>query len=723
MTHPLHLQWSGTFWRNDSISRVNREMFRALVTKTDISVSGLAEDVPGDDVHTWLPWHEELRRLLTERPLSPPDVVVRFTFPPMFDLLPEGQRLVLMQPWEYGRIPRSWVGPILDSISEVWTPSEYSRRMFVDTGIPQRMVRTLPHGIDNSVFRPDGPRFPLDRYDAETRVTFLFVGGTLWRKGIDALLQAYLGTFEPTDDVTLIVKDLGGKTFYRPTSALPLLERLAQDSSVARVRVISDDLPDQDLAALMRTVTCLVHPYRGEGFALPVLEAMACGTPVIVTDGGPTADYVTPECGWFIRASRRAEVPEWADVVNGWVLDPNIEALADVLRQVTLNTDEARERGRLAAERASEWTWQAAAEQAVTLARELATNPTGKRGLARFVNRQPLVVAWPDYRDHDDVSEVVDILATGLAGTDAQAMLRYEPGRDPVEPEVQNAVRAALAAVLQQSPSDDLRIALADDGLVALQGLSVLTAGARAVVVTAATPPELRAAAGTKAVGSAEALRMMLQGTEARPVRMTVRRDTADENIMRSVRWENEYGLPAWMPPETRVLDVGAHIGSFTVAAWERGARNIVAFEPEGENWTLLSANVAGLPGVTVCNEAVWSTTGDFVTIRPSTDPSNTGGGSAVTEFGSIPTVSLRDAIQRAGFEEIDFLKLDCEGAEFEILGAADEATLRRVRHIAGEYHDERRFTELAHRLEQWFDVAWGPRGADIGMFRATIRH
>ena len=66
------------------------------------------------------------------------------------------------------------------------------------------------------------------------------------------------------------------------------------------------DLADAEMAALYRACDVLVHPYRGEGFAMPVLEAMASGLPVIHTAGGPTDEFCPPQAGWRIRAQRRA---------------------------------------------------------------------------------------------------------------------------------------------------------------------------------------------------------------------------------------------------------------------------------------------------------------------------------------------------------------------------------------------------------------------------------
>ncbi len=72
--------------------------------------------------------------------------------------------------------------------------------------------------------------------------------------------------------------------------------------------LIDEELTSDELAALYRACDVLVHPYRGEGFAMPVLEAMACGLPAIVTGGGPTDEFCPAEAGWRIDA-RRVQLP------------------------------------------------------------------------------------------------------------------------------------------------------------------------------------------------------------------------------------------------------------------------------------------------------------------------------------------------------------------------------------------------------------------------------
>jgi len=106
---------------------------------------------------------------------------------------------------------------------------------------------------------------------------------------------------------------------------------------------------DDELAALMRGARCLVYPSLYEGFGLPVIEAMACGTPVVTSRGGATE-----------------EVAGGAAVLVD-PLDPG--AIAAGIDDATRRRDALAEAGRA---RASMFTWRRSADLVVDLWRELA---------------------------------------------------------------------------------------------------------------------------------------------------------------------------------------------------------------------------------------------------------------------------------------------------------------------------------------------------------------
>ena len=132
-------------------------------------------------------------------------------WPPNFDPVEDG-RLVLIQPWEFGALPREWIEPLNDVVDEVWVPSNWVRECFTRSGVDPERVHVVPNGIDPLVYNRKGQAMELP---TSKKFRFLFVGGTLPRKGADLLLEAYLSAFRRTDDVCLVVKELGSTTFYR----------------------------------------------------------------------------------------------------------------------------------------------------------------------------------------------------------------------------------------------------------------------------------------------------------------------------------------------------------------------------------------------------------------------------------------------------------------------------------------------------------------------------
>jgi glycosyltransferase involved in cell wall biosynthesis len=263
-------------------------------------------------------------------------VGVASQWPPDFEAPSEGP-FVLYQPWEFGEIPTAWAESIRARVDEVWTPSEYSRRSFLRAGVAPELVHVVPNGVDLERFTPVGELWPIPLRAA---TVFLFVGGTTFRKGIDLLLDAYGRAFTSADDVLLVVKGFGGGTFYRGQTAEAALEEFQSLPDAPALLAIDDEVPFDRIPSLYRAADCLVQPYRGEGFCLPVLEALACGVPAIVTDGGPTDDFARANCSWRVD-SHPIPLPEGAlpeelrPTGGGSLLEVDLDALAAAFRSAT----------------------------------------------------------------------------------------------------------------------------------------------------------------------------------------------------------------------------------------------------------------------------------------------------------------------------------------------------------------------------------------------------
>ncbi len=279
---------------------------------------------------------------------------------------PSGGPFVLYQPWEFGRIPRAWADAIRERVDEVWVPSAHVRDGYVASGIAPELVHVVPNGVDLERFTPDGParRFPTGK-----STVFLFVGGTIPRKGIDVLLSAYAAEFSAADDVCLAIKGFCSGTFYRAQTGETLISEFRADPEAPEVIFIDEEIPFGEVPSLYRAADVLVQPYRAEGFCLPALEALACGVPLIVTAGGPTDEFVSDACAWRIPATgtpipAEAFTPEGLTLTGtGFFLEPDQRALASALREAT---DPAARAARAAEARrhAEPFSWDAAAGRA-----------------------------------------------------------------------------------------------------------------------------------------------------------------------------------------------------------------------------------------------------------------------------------------------------------------------------------------------------------------------
>jgi glycosyltransferase involved in cell wall biosynthesis len=363
----------GAVTRAHSLATVNRSLAAALAEEGAVDLS-LVEVEPADPGREGAMPEGPAGRAAHRLFAGMPQVTIRHGYPPSFARPPAG-RLVVTLPWEFGPMPRDWRCAIEDGVDEVWAPSRHVREGYLASGLDPGIVRVVPNGVDPRRYRPGLEPLPLPGAPGGFR--FLFVGGLLWRKGADILLDAYRAAFTRDDDVTLVVKDFGRGGPYQPQEAEERVRAMAADPGGPRVHFVRDRLSDADIPRLYASADCLVHPYRGEGYGMTVVEAMACGLPVIVPEGGATADFCDARTALLVPSHRlvldRTRVGDLelcgpVSVIQVLTLD-----LARRMRDAYEDPEAARAVGRRAAEAVRrDHTWAAAAAIATARLRELA---------------------------------------------------------------------------------------------------------------------------------------------------------------------------------------------------------------------------------------------------------------------------------------------------------------------------------------------------------------
>jgi glycosyltransferase involved in cell wall biosynthesis len=378
--------WQGSQFVYHSLALVNRELCSRLI-KNGHELSLLPYE-PDDFVPEQDSPFAAIQRCVN-RPLSrPADVVVRHQWPPDFNPPPVGH-WVMIQPWEFGSIPSTWVEPINSLVDEMWAYTSYVRDCYVCSGVNPEKVHVVPLGVDTDMYRPGISSMSLP---TRKKFRFLFVGGTIHRKGIDLLLAAYRQTFTAQDDVCLVIKDMGGASFYQGKTAQEMIQRFSADPNAPEIVYIDSILKQVEMAELYRTCHCLVQPYRGEGFGLPIAEAMSSGLPVIVTGYGAALDFCPPDIAWLVTAQ---EVPfaicrvgDLETVSLPWLAEPGLDMLGERMRYAFANPDECKKRGHLAAEHIQKnFTWDHAVRHVETRLQGLRTKP-----VVRFKNKETVAI-------------------------------------------------------------------------------------------------------------------------------------------------------------------------------------------------------------------------------------------------------------------------------------------------------------------------------------------
>ena len=183
--------------------------------------------------------------------------------------------------------------------------------------------------------------------------------------------------------------------------------------------------------------------------------------------------------------------------------------------------------------------------------------------------------------------------------------------------------------------------------------------------------------------------------------------------ILLKSKYKREYFFPEELKPKV-IFDIGGNIGitSIYLASVFPGAL-IYTFEPLKENFELLKKNTTQFSNIEIFNFGLGAENGSFK-LYLSDDKENYGGVSFYSEvegnlsepFTECEVKNINDVIQENNISSVDLIKIDTEGAEYDILTSMKDEFLKKTSWITGELHGNRDFELLNYLNNLGFSIS-----------------
>ncbi len=242
-------------------------------------------------------------------------------------------------------------------------------------------IHFIPFGVDPDVFRPLEHR---DRLRADAELEDKFVVGCVarnqFRKQIPLLVRAFARFASQRDNALLYLH-----TDPLDGAGSNLIDLIVRYGIAEKVRItggakVTEGVSDEALCRFYNLLDVFVLPTMGEGFGLPILEAMACGLPVLATDCSAVTELVR-EHGKLIR------VKEWLNVgpYNVELAVADVGHLVELLEQLHEDPELRGELGSKGRELAEWRTWDRCSQQWIAYLEDLAPEPVSTYDTSRRV--------------------------------------------------------------------------------------------------------------------------------------------------------------------------------------------------------------------------------------------------------------------------------------------------------------------------------------------------
>lgn len=178
--------------------------------------------------------------------------------------------------WESTKYPDDFFERLF-YFDEVWVPTQWQFDCLVEQGFPKERIFIVPEGVDINRFKP------LKKYPKKDKKTFVYFGRWDYRKGTTEILKAFAEEFKDNDDVEL----LASVENPYPFDGMKSTEERVEFHKIDTKNIKFLKFPtNEEYTKYLQEADVFVSCARSEGWNLPLIEAMACGTPSIYSEWG-----------------------------------------------------------------------------------------------------------------------------------------------------------------------------------------------------------------------------------------------------------------------------------------------------------------------------------------------------------------------------------------------------------------------------------------------------
>ena len=235
--------------------------------------------------------------------------------------------------WESTEQPKGFFNKWKE-FDQMWVPSRWQADCTIAQGADPKKVKVVPEGVDVNTFYPEDPLTTLDYVDG--RFKFILFGRWEYRKSTKEIIETFLKTFTKEDPVDLI---LAADNNFANDGFNSTEERLEHFGFTDKRIKVKHFVSREDYVTYMKQGNVFLSCARSEGWNLPLIEAMACGTPSIYSNCSGQLEFAK---GKGLPVQIKNEVKNPNHVGNYY--EPDFEDLARVMRDTFKNYTDHKKR-------------------------------------------------------------------------------------------------------------------------------------------------------------------------------------------------------------------------------------------------------------------------------------------------------------------------------------------------------------------------------------------